>query len=353
MATNASIRIKNVWKVFGETTEETFKKIRSENISKDDALAKYDCVIGVADASFDVFPGEIFCIMGLSGSGKSTLVRHINRLLDPTAGSIEVNGQDIISLTEKELRNFRNEHIGMVFQNFALLPHRSVLENVATPLEIRGMPKNQRVEIAEKILSTVELTGWSNKFAHELSGGMQQRVGLARALAADTEILLMDEPFSALDPLIRRQLQSEFIKLSAEMKKTTVFITHDLEEAVRIGHRIAIMRDGRIVQMGTPEDIVINPADSYIAEFVGGISRLKITKAASIMQSIERYQSENKIISNEAPLVNENENLDQLISAAVRTGSELKVTNADGKIIGVITHADLLNSVIERPTFDL
>ena len=163
----------------------------------------------------------------------------------------------------------------------------------------------------------------------------------------------MDEPFSALDPLIRRQLQSEFIKLSAEMKKTTVFITHDLEEAVRIGHRIAIMRDGRIVQMGTPEDIVINPADSYIAEFVGGISRLKITKAASIMQSIERYQSENKMISNEAPLVNENENLDQLISAAVRTGSELKVTNADGKIIGVITHADLLNSVIERPTFDL
>ena len=225
--------------------------------------------------------------MGLSGSGKSTLVRHFNRLLEPTDGQILIEGTDVMSLGTQDLQKFRNQKIGMVFQNFALMPHRSVLDNVAMPLEIRKISKNERMRQAAAILDIVELGAWGSKYAHELSGGMQQRVGLARALAANPDVLLMDEPFSALDPLIRRQLQDEFIKLSKILKKTTVFITHDLDEAVRIGDRIAIMRDGRLVQTGTAEDIVMNPVDDYVADFVAGISRLKVVHAHAVMQPIE------------------------------------------------------------------
>ena len=227
-------------------------------------LERFNAVVGVADVSLSIRPGEIFCVMGLSGSGKSTLVRHINRLLEPTSGEITVDGRDILALSPEDLRAYRNRNISMVFQNFALLPHRSVLDNIAMPLEIRSVNKNLRLAKAQQVLEMVELDGWGNKFAHELSGGMQQRVGLARALAADPDVLLMDEPFSALDPLIRRQLQDEFITLSDVMKKTTVFITHDLDEAVRVGERIAIMRDGKIVQVGTPEEIITAPADDYV-----------------------------------------------------------------------------------------
>ena len=251
-SSESAIKIENVWKVFGNTSSEALSAIQNQKISKSLALEKYNSVIGVSNVSFDVKQGEIFCVMGLSGSGKSTLVRHINRLLEPTSGKILINGQDVMKLERESLRELRNKKIGMVFQNFALMPHRSVVDNIAMPLEIRGISKNDRLDAANKILDIVELQGWGNKFAHELSGGMQQRVGLARALAADPEFLLMDEPFSALDQLIRRQLQSEFIKLSKKMKKTTVFITHDLDEAVRVGHRIAIMRDGKVIQIGTP-----------------------------------------------------------------------------------------------------
>ena len=288
---DSAIEIKNVWKIFGNNSKEALNAIQNENISKQEALEKYNSVIGVSDVSFNVKKGEIFCVMGLSGSGKSTLVRHINRLLEPTSGQILINNEDVMKFDAKSLQDLRNKKIGMVFQNFALMPHRSVLDNIAMPLEIRGISKNDRLDAANKILDIVELQGWGNKFAHELSGGMQQRVGLARALAADPEFLLMDEPFSALDPLIRRQLQTEFIKLSKQMKKTTVFITHDLDEAVRVGHRIAIMRDGKVIQIGTPEEIVISPADDYVADFVKGISRLKIVQARSIMQSIEVFES--------------------------------------------------------------
>ena len=283
---DSAIEIKNVWKIFGNNSKEALNAIQNKHISKQEALEKYNSVIGVSDVSFNVKKGEIFCVMGLSGSGKSTLVRHINRLLEPTSGKILINNEDVMKFDQKSLQNLRNKKIGMVFQNFALMPHRSVLDNIAMPLEIRGISKNDRLDAANKILDIVELQGWGNKFAHELSGGMQQRVGLARALAADPDVLLMDEPFSALDPLIRRQLQSEFIKLSKQMKKTTVFITHDLDEAVRVGHRIAIMRDGKVIQIGTPEEIVIKPADDYVADFVKGISRLKIVQAKSIMQPI-------------------------------------------------------------------
>ncbi len=202
--TQAAITLSGVWKIFGDHWQAALDAIRQHGLSKQEVLDQYNCVVGVADVSLRIQPGEIFCVMGLSGSGKSTLVRHINRLLEPSAGQIEIEGVDIMSMSQDDLRRFRNERIAMVFQNFALMPHRSVLDNVAMPLEIRGVNKNRCLEAAAKSLALVELTGWGNKFAHELSGGMQQRVGLARALTADPDILLMDEPFSALDPLIRR-----------------------------------------------------------------------------------------------------------------------------------------------------
>ena len=344
---SSAIKIENVWKVFGNTSKQALDAIQNKGISKTEALEKYNSVIGVSNVSFDVNKGEIFCVMGLSGSGKSTLVRHINRLLEPTSGQILINGQDVMKLDRENLQKLRNKKIGMVFQNFALMPHRSVVDNIAMPLEIRGVSKNDRLDAANKILEIVELQGWGNKFAHELSGGMQQRVGLARALAADPEFLLMDEPFSALDPLIRRQLQSEFIKLSKQMKKTTVFITHDLDEAVRVGHRIAIMRDGKVIQIGTPEEIVVNPVDEYVADFVKGISRLKVVQAKTIMQNIEEYESKNGKIEENLQSVNEYELLNKLIEVSKSKQKPLLVKNNNQKSIGVITQSDLLRAVVE------
>ena len=342
-----AIQIQNVWKIFGNNSEEALDAIQNKNISKQEALEKYNSVIGVSNVSFDVNKGEIFCVMGLSGSGKSTLVRHINRLLEPTSGKIFINNQDVMQFDKDSLQELRNKKIGMVFQNFALMPHRSVLDNIAMPLEIRGVSKNDRLDAANNILNIVELQGWGNKYAHELSGGMQQRVGLARALAADPEFLLMDEPFSALDPLIRRQLQTEFIKLSKQMKKTTVFITHDLDEAVRVGHRIAIMRDGAVVQIGTPEEIVVNPADEYVADFVKGISRLKVVQAKTIMKSIKDYESKFGSLDNDNEIVNENEVLSKLIETSITKDKPIVVTDKNNQKIGVISQSDLLKAVVE------
>jgi len=344
---DSAIEIKNVWKIFGNNSEEALNAIQNQRISKQEALEKYNSVIGVSDVSFNVKKGEIFCVMGLSGSGKSTLVRHINRLLEPTSGQILINNEDVMKFDSKSLQDLRNKKIGMVFQNFALMPHRSVLDNIAMPLEIRGISKNDRLDAANKILDIVELQGWGNKFAHELSGGMQQRVGLARALAADPDFLLMDEPFSALDPLIRRQLQAEFIKLSKQMKKTTVFITHDLDEAVRVGHRIAIMRDGKVIQIGTPEEIVMKPVDNYVADFVKGISRLKIVQAKSIMQPIEKFKKEFGSLAKDLESVYENDLLNKLIEKSSIKDEPILVINNDNKNVGVITQADLLKAVVE------
>ncbi len=345
-STDIAIKIQNVWKIFGNTSKEALDAIQNKNISKQEALENFNSVIGVSNVSFDVKNGEIFCVMGLSGSGKSTLVRHINRLLEPTSGKILINNQDVMQFNKKNLQELRNKKIGMVFQNFALMPHRSVLDNIAMPLEIRGISKNDRIDVANKILSVVELHGWGNKYAHELSGGMQQRVGLARALAADPEFLLMDEPFSALDPLIRRQLQTEFIKLSKQMKKTTVFITHDLDEAVRVGHRIAIMRDGMVIQIGTPEEIVINPADEYVADFVKGISRLKVVQAKTIMLPIKEYENKFGKIPEGFEKVQENDVLSKLIERSISKDKPIVVTKNELKL-GVITQSDLLKAVIE------
>lgn len=346
MTPETVIEISHVWKIFGARADVALQAIRDRGLTKAEVLSEFNSVVGVADVSFDVKRGEIFCIMGLSGSGKSTLVRHFNRLLEPTDGKIMIEGTDVMALDPRSLQKFRNEKIGMVFQNFALMPHRSVLDNVAMPLEIRKVPKNERLRQAAAILDIVELGAWGAKFAHELSGGMQQRVGLARALAANPDVLLMDEPFSALDPLIRRQLQDEFIRLSKILKKTTIFITHDLDEAVRIGDRIAIMRDGKMVQVGTAEDIVMHPADDYVADFVAGISRLKVVHAHAVMQPIDAYVSAYGTIAADARRVNASETLSTLINLAIDDENPIIVQD-QGADVGVITRADLLRTVIE------
>ena len=342
------IEIQNVSKIFGNTSAEVLDAVTRQKISKQEALERYNAVIGVFDVSFNVDPGEIFCVMGLSGSGKSTLVRHINRLLEPTLGKILVDGQDVMALERKALQAFRNKKIGMVFQNFALMPHRSVIDNIALPLEIRGINKNQRYKRANDILNIVELGGWGSKFAHELSGGMQQRVGLARALAADPEILLMDEPFSALDPLIRRQLQVEFIKLSRQLRKTTVFITHDLDEAVKVGHRIAIMRDGKVIQVGTPEEIIMNPEDDYVADFVKGISRLEVVKAGSIMTPVELFESLNGPLPANCVRMREDDVLSRLVDSLVSSKQPVVIADEGNQTVGVVSQQDVLASIVEN-----
>ncbi|MDH3742617.1 MAG: ATP-binding cassette domain-containing protein, partial [Hyphomicrobiales bacterium] len=235
------IILDDVWKIFGDRDQEAMQAVKERGLTKPEVLAEFGCVVGIAKCSFTVKRGEIFCVMGLSGSGKSTMVRHLNRLIEPTSGSISMLGKDVLALNDNELREMRAMKIGMVFQHMALLPHRTVRDNVGFPLQVRGEPKSKRWEVSQHCLNMVNLDGYEDRFPRELSGGMQQRVGLARALASDPEVLLMDEPFSALDPLIRRQLQDQFMALSAELHKTTVFITHDLDEAIRIGNRIAIM----------------------------------------------------------------------------------------------------------------
>lgn len=346
MAQDTVVEISNVWKIFGSQADAALQAVRERGLTKAQVLAEYNAVVGVADVSLSVNRGEIFCIMGLSGSGKSTLVRHFNRLLEPTDGKIEIEGTDVMALGPRELQRFRNQKIGMVFQNFALMPHRSVLDNVAMPLEIRKVPKNERMRQAAAILDIVELGAWGAKFAHELSGGMQQRVGLARALAANPDVLLMDEPFSALDPLIRRQLQDEFIRLSKILKKTTIFITHDLDEAVRIGDRIAIMRDGKMVQIGTAEDIVMDPADDYVADFVAGISRLKVVHAHAVMRPIAEHIAAHGPLPSDAMRVGADETLSTLINMAIDDENPI-IVHGDGSDLGIITRAELLRTVIE------
>lgn len=339
------ITLDGVWKVFGRNADAAMAAIRERGLGKPEVLQEFGCVVGIADVSFSVKRGEIFCVMGLSGSGKSTMVRHLNRLIEPTAGNINVLGNDMLGLSDNDLREIRARNIGMVFQHMALLPHRTVRDNVAFPLQVRGEPKSRRWEISQKCLDRVNLTGYEDRFPSELSGGMQQRVGLARALASDPDVLLMDEPFSALDPLIRRQLQDQFMALSAELNKTTVFITHDLDEAIRIGNRIAIMKDGRIVQIGTPEEIVTKPADDYVRDFVDGISKLKLVFAHSIMVPIGEYKPTRPVNFDESPRAHHGTDLDQLIDIATSTENVIIITGDDGADIGVVDRARLLKGI--------
>jgi len=277
------IVIEGLYKIFGPRPEEAMRMVQ-EGRSKEEIMEKTRHGVGVVDASFSVNAGEILVVMGLSGSGKSTLVRCLNRLIEPTAGRVVVNGEDVTQLGKRALRQFRQKHLGMVFQNFALFPHRSVARNVEYGLEIQGVDAATRHEAAMKALEQVGLKGWEESMPDQLSGGMQQRVGLARALALDADIMLMDEAFSALDPLIRRDMQDELIDLQDKVQKTIVFISHDLDEAIKLGDRIILMKDGRLVQEGTAEEILTNPADDYVARFVEGVDMSKVVTAETVMK---------------------------------------------------------------------
>jgi glycine betaine/proline transport system ATP-binding protein len=276
------IEVKNLYKVFGTHSQQALRKLQA-GISKEELFKETGHTVGVHNVSFSVEQGEIFVVMGLSGSGKSTLIRCINRLIEPTAGEVYIDEINITKLPPQGLRSLRQKKLAMVFQRFALFPHRTILQNVAYGLEIQGTEKNEREEKAQAVLETVGLKEWGVVYPEQLSGGMQQRVGLARALAVDPDILLMDEPFSALDPLIRKEMQEELIELQEKLQKTIIFITHDLDEALKLGDRIAIMKDGLVDQIGAPEEILTNPATEYVANFVTDVDRSKILKAENIM----------------------------------------------------------------------
>ncbi len=272
----------NLWKVYGDQAEELAASLEPDQ-SREDVLAETGSVLAVRDISFDVRDGETFVIMGLSGSGKSTLVRCLSRLIEPTSGHVHIDGEDLLAMSKQQLRDVRRHKLGMVFQHFGNFPHKRVVDNVVYGLQVQGVDKDTRLKRAEDVIELVGLSGWEDRYPHELSGGMQQRIGLARALAVDPEILLFDEPFSALDPLIRREMQDQLIGLQQLVRKTMVFITHDFLEAIKVGDRVAIMKDGEFVQVGTPEELVSNPIDDYVKDFTRDVPRSKVLTARSVM----------------------------------------------------------------------
>jgi glycine betaine/proline transport system ATP-binding protein len=282
-----SVEVIGLWKIFGNNPEAILQSEEKRTTSKDKILEETGNVVAVRDVSFKVKKGELFVIMGLSGSGKSTLIRCVLRLIEPTAGKLIIEGKDICTYDDEQLINLRRNTTGMIFQHFGLFPHRTVLDNAAYGLKVRGIGKAERYKRAEEVLARVGLKGWEKQLPSALSGGMQQRVGIARALTNDPDILLMDEPFSGLDPLIRRQMQDEFISLQMEMHKTILFVTHDLDEALKLGDHIAIMKDGEIIQIGTPEEVITEPSDGYVREFVQDASPAKVVTASSIMEEPE------------------------------------------------------------------
>lgn len=284
------IKVENLTKIFGKNQKQGIKLLE-EGLTKEDILRETGMTVGVNRCSFEVEEGEVFVIMGLSGSGKSTLIRLINRLIEPSHGSILIDGEDLSNMSKDELRETRRSKLSMVFQNFGLFPHRTILENTGYGLEVQGMEKSERDKLSLESLRLVGLDGYENQYPDQLSGGMQQRVGLARALATDSDILLMDEAFSALDPLIRKEMQDELIDLQEKMKKTILFITHDLDEALKLGDRIALMKDGVIVQIGTPEEILTNPADDYVEKFVEDVDVSRVLTAQNVMIRPETIDS--------------------------------------------------------------
>ncbi|MFD0050454.1 glycine betaine/L-proline ABC transporter ATP-binding protein [Actinomycetes bacterium NPDC127524] len=286
-----NVIVKDVSKIFGKNPKAAVELLK-KGYSKKDILKQTGQTVGVNKANFEIYPGEIFVIMGLSGSGKSTLIRMFNRLIAPTYGEIQIDGEDIVKMSPARLREVRQKKISMVFQNFALFPHKTILENTEYGLEIQKVPPDEREKKAMKALEVVGLKGYEHQLPSQLSGGMQQRVGLARALASDTDILLMDEAFSALDPLIRKDMQDELLEIQENLKKTIIFITHDLDEALRIGDRIALMRDGSVIQLGTPEEIMMNPANEYVERFVEDVDISKVLTASHIMKRPEKISAD-------------------------------------------------------------
>lgn len=338
---NSKISCRHIWKIFGPRPHSIQAEIDA-GFSRAEILEKTGHVIAVRDISFDVKEGEIFVVMGLSGSGKSTLVRCLSRLIEPTRGAVILDGDDVVAMAADQLREVRRHKMSMVFQRFGLFPHRTVLENAAYGLEVRGLGKAARREHAAEILSMVGLGDWLHYYPHELSGGMQQRVGLARALAVDPEILLCDEPFSALDPLIRRDMQNELIRLQKSLQKTLIFITHDFLEALKLGDRIAIMKDGVFVQVGTPEELILRPADDYVREFTKDVPRVKVITAGSIMRpSPDQNGLSDITVTVETPL-------EKLIGLTATQERPLRVNNRAGECVGQIDRLCVLTALAEE-----
>lgn len=342
MPETPKIICKNVWKIFGSYPERTLENL-DYSLSRAEVQVQTGHVIGVNDVSFDIKKGETFVVMGLSGSGKSTLVRCISRLIEPTAGEIFVDGENIMTYNNAQLTELRRFRMSMVFQHFGLFPHRKVIDNISFGLEIRGMDKKVRKAKAMEVLEKVGLHGWADHYPRELSGGMQQRVGLARAMAVDPEILMFDEPFSALDPLIRREMQDELLNIQAEVHKTMMFITHDFLEAIKMGDRIAIMKDGVVVQIGTSEEIVTDPVDNYVREFTEDVPRYKVLSVGKIMRD-----ASDQVLNNGTARVNAHAKLDSLIDIATKCDGPLAVVDNNNQIIGEIDQTMILKAMDSR-----
>ncbi|MGW1889489.1 quaternary amine ABC transporter ATP-binding protein [Streptomyces sp. NPDC002004] len=337
-STQPVFSVQNLWKVFGPKADRIPGDPDLAGLAPADLRSRTGCTAAVRDVSFDVHKGEVFVVMGLSGSGKSTLVRCLTRLIEPTSGALSMEGEDVLAMDKNRLRDLRRHRASMVFQHFGLLPHRTVIDNVAYGLEIQGMGKTERRAKAAEVVAKVGLEGLEQRRPGQLSGGQQQRVGLARALAVDPEVLLFDEPFSALDPLIRRDMQEEVVRLHHEEGRTMVFITHDLSEALRLGDRIALMRDGHIVQLGTPEEIVGSPADDYVREFVRDVPREQVMTVRTAMRPADSDEV------GRGPAVAPGATVSEAIEAVARTGFPARVMD-DGRCLGVVDHEQLLGVV--------
>ena len=336
----SNIEIVNLWKVFGNDPEIVFEP---DNINKtrSEIQDEFNQVVALRNVNLSINPGETFVVMGLSGSGKSTLVRALIRLIDPTSGSILINDKDILQYNNQELENFRRHSVAMVFQHFGLFPHRTVLENAGYGLEIQNIDTDTRNDKAHEVLDLVGLSGWESSYPSELSGGMQQRVGIARALAVEPDILLMDEPFSGLDPLIRRQMRIELKKLQQTIQKTIVFITHDLDEAITVGDRIAIMRDGEVTQIGTPEEIVTSPANSFVEEFTFDIPKTRVTSVGNIMVKPLTEEFDKRYV------VTPESSVEDMIPLVLETGDPIPVVDSKDKLVGVVPQQKILELVAQ------
>jgi len=335
----SKIEIRNINKIFGNHPDQVLPMVK-EGANKELVMEETGHTVGLDNVSISVKEGEIFVCMGLSGSGKSTLIRHINRLIDPTAGQVTVDGVDVLSLDDKEILDFRKKTMSMVFQRFGLFPHKTVIENVAYGLEIQEVPETQRKEIAQGQIDSVGLQGFENQYPAQLSGGMQQRVGLARALATDPQILLMDEAFSALDPLIRSDMQNQLVELQSKLKKTIVFITHDLDESLKLGDHIGILNGGRLVQVGRPEDIIMNPADDYVRAFVKDVNRSKVLRAKTVMTKIDKFDA-STINASSTYKYDEDTFIEDLVPKVLKDRSTIEVIDKTGKTTGYISSDEL------------
>lgn len=343
MSDDIKISIRNLYKIFGPNPESVIDHVYN-GTSKSDLLAQHNHVLGLQDINIDMKAGDITVVMGLSGSGKSTLIRHLNRLIEPTAGQIDVDGEDVLAYDEEKLRDLRRQVMSMVFQKFALLPHKTVNQNAGTTLKVRGVAKKDYLNEAEKWVKRVGLDGFGEHYPHQLSGGMQQRVGIARALTSNSPIMLMDEAFSALDPLIRTDMQDLLLELQQELHKTIVFISHDLDEALKLADHLVILKDGYVVQQGEPQHILLHPNDPYIEDFVSDINRARVLRVRSIMEPLESGAAANNIHGE----VHENDTLESVIARSDGDTSHTYAVVRDNETVGVVDMKNLVRALVPR-----